>query len=101
MDALVELINDIKEAQAKSAPAADLNLARDFQRKAQFLLDYVEAENSMEFHASGEALRILTDSVNFTRQGQLAVRGVNRNLRLGRVFEFRAANAVRCRGRNL
>jgi nitrite reductase (cytochrome c-552) len=75
MDALVELINDIKGAQGK-APEADLNLARDFQRKAQFLLDYVEAENSMGFHASAEALRILSDSINFTRQGQLAVRGV-------------------------
>ena len=51
-------------------------MARDFQRKAQFLLDYVEAENSMGFHASAEALRILSDSINYTRQGQLAVRGV-------------------------
>jgi nitrite reductase (cytochrome c-552) len=75
MDALVQLINDIKGAQGK-APEADLNLARDFQRKAQFFLDYVEAENSMGFHASAEALRILSDSINFTRQGQLAVRGV-------------------------
>jgi nitrite reductase (cytochrome c-552) len=75
MDAVVELINDIKNAQGK-APDADVNSARDFQRKAQFLLDYVEAENSMGFHASAEALRILSDSINYTRQGQLAVRGV-------------------------
>ena len=75
MDAVVELINDIKNAQGKAAEG-DLNLARDFQRKAQFYLDYVEAENSMGFHASGEALRILSDSINFTRQGQLALRGV-------------------------
>lgn len=75
MDAVVELIDDIKAAQGK-APEADLNLARDFQRKAQFLLDYVEAENSMGFHASAEALRVLSDSINYVRQGQLAVRGV-------------------------
>jgi nitrite reductase (cytochrome c-552) len=75
MDALVQLINDIKAAQGKAAEA-DLNLARDFHRKAQFFLDYVEAENSMGFHASGEALRVLSDSINFTRQGQLALRGV-------------------------
>ncbi|HYP05821.1 MAG TPA: ammonia-forming cytochrome c nitrite reductase subunit c552 [Bryobacteraceae bacterium] len=75
MDAVVELINDIKSAQGK-APEGDLNMARDFQRKAQFLLDYVEAENSMGFHASAEALRILSDSINYVRQGQLAVRGV-------------------------
>ena len=36
----------------------------------------MEAENSMGFHASDESLRILSDSVNYTRQGQLAVRGV-------------------------
>jgi nitrite reductase (cytochrome c-552) len=75
MDAVVELINDIKRAQG-TATEGDLNLARDFQRKAQFYLDYVEAENSMGFHASGEALRVLSDSINFTRQGQLALRGV-------------------------
>ena len=76
MDALMELIDDIKNVQGKPTAEADLNLARNFQRKAQFLLDYVEAGDSMAFHASGEALRILTDSVNFTRQGQLAIRGV-------------------------
>lgn len=75
MDALVELIGDIKEAKGK-VPETDLNLARDFQRKSQFFLDYVEAENSMGFHASAEALRVLSDSINFTRQGQLALRGV-------------------------
>jgi formate-dependent nitrite reductase cytochrome c552 subunit len=36
----------------------------------------VEAENSMGFHASGEALRILTDATDFVRRGQLALRGV-------------------------
>ena len=29
----------------------------------------------MGFHASGEALRILTDSTDFSRKGQLALRG--------------------------
>jgi hypothetical protein len=48
--------------------------ARDFQRKAQFYLDFVEAENSMGFHAPQEAARILAESIDFTRQGQLALR---------------------------
>ena len=50
MDAVVELIKDIQANQGKVSEA-DLNAARDFQRKAQFFLDYVEAENSMGFHA--------------------------------------------------
>jgi len=31
-------------------------------------------ENSSGFHAPQEALRILVDSINFARKGQLAVR---------------------------
>jgi nitrite reductase (cytochrome c-552) len=44
------------------------------QRKAQFYLDFVEAENSYGFHAPEEALRILGESIDFARQGQLALR---------------------------
>ncbi|GAB2961500.1 ammonia-forming cytochrome c nitrite reductase subunit c552 [Micromonospora polyrhachis] len=75
-DALVELINDIAAAQKNGTPEANLNAARDFQRKAQFFIDYVEAENSGGFHAPGETLRVLNDATNYVRQGQLALRGV-------------------------
>jgi nitrite reductase (cytochrome c-552) len=74
MDAVVELIKDIEASQGK-ASEADLTTARAHQRKAQFFLDYVEAENSMGFHAPGEALRILNESTNAARLGQLALRG--------------------------
>ena len=74
MDALMELVADIKAAQAASAPEPDLKQARDFQRRAQFYLDFVEAENSTGFHAPEEAERILGESVNFARKGQLALR---------------------------
>ncbi|RME66731.1 MAG: ammonia-forming cytochrome c nitrite reductase subunit c552, partial [Verrucomicrobia bacterium] len=49
MDALMDLIADIKTAQAAGVPEADLEAARTFQRRAQFLLDFVEAENSTGF----------------------------------------------------
>jgi nitrite reductase (cytochrome c-552) len=75
MNALVELINDLQNAKNSGKSDADLATARDFQRKAQFYLDFVEAENSMGFHAPGEAARILGESINFTRQGQNALRG--------------------------
>ncbi|HUH13685.1 MAG TPA: ammonia-forming cytochrome c nitrite reductase subunit c552, partial [Longimicrobiales bacterium] len=74
MDALMDLIADIKGAQQGGGSAADLEAARGFQRKAQFYLDFVEAENSTGFHAPEEAARILGESVNWSRKGQLALR---------------------------
>jgi len=77
MDALVELIADLKKARAEKAPEAQVTSAQDFQRKAQFYLDFVEAENSTGFHAPEEALRVLGESINFARQGQLVLRPIN------------------------
>lgn len=74
MDALVQLINDIKSTRDAGAADAILAAARENQRKAQFYLDFVEAENSMGFHAPEEAARILAESINFTRMGQVALR---------------------------
>lgn len=75
MDALVELIGDIAAARAAGRSGAQVERAQSFQRKAQFLLDFIEAENSMGFHAPQEAMRILALSINYTRQGQVALRG--------------------------
>jgi len=74
MDALVELIEDIKRAGESGAAGAQLAAARDFQRKAQFFLDFIEVENSMGFHAGQEAARVLAKSIDYTRQGQVALR---------------------------
>lgn len=74
MDALVELINDIKAAREAGRSEAELAAARHFQRRAQFYLDFVEAENSTGFHASQEAARILGESIDASRRGQVALR---------------------------
>ena len=74
MDALMDLIQDLKEVRAAGRTDEELTSARDFQRKAQFFLDFVEAENSTGFHAPQEATRILGESINFSRKGQLALR---------------------------
>jgi nitrite reductase (cytochrome c-552) len=76
MDALMALIADIKAASAGGASPAQLDEARKYQRKAQFLLDFVEAENSTGFHAPQEAARLLVQSVDYSRKGELALRGV-------------------------
>lgn len=75
-DALMNLIDDIATAQKSGTPETQLDAARDYQRKAQFLIDYVEAENSSGFHAPGETLRILTDATDYVRKGHLVLRGV-------------------------
>jgi nitrite reductase (cytochrome c-552) len=76
MDAVVDLIGDIKLAREQGRTDEELKQARGFQRKAQFYLDFIEAENSMGFHAPQEAVRILGESINFSRLGQVSLRGV-------------------------
>ncbi len=74
MDAVVALIGDLKQARAAGRSGAGLAAAQGFQRKAQFLLDFVEAENSTGFHAPQEAARVLGHSIDLARQGQLVLR---------------------------
>ncbi len=74
MEAAVELIADIQAASASGIPQAQLAPAQELQRKGQFYVDFVEAENSMGFHAPEEALRILGESIDYLRQGQLKLR---------------------------
>jgi nitrite reductase (cytochrome c-552) len=74
MDALMDLIKDLKVAKEAGKTDSELVTAQDFQRKAQFYLDFVEAENSTGFHAPQEAARILGESIDFSRKGQQALR---------------------------
>ena len=74
MDALVGLITDIDGAKAGGMTDEQLAAARDEQRQAQFLLDFIESENSVGFHAPQEAMRVLALSIDHARKGQLALR---------------------------
>ena len=76
MDALMALIADIKSAAAGGAAAPQLDEARKYQKRAQFLLDFVEAENSTGFHAPQEAARLMTLSIDACRRGEIALRSV-------------------------
>jgi nitrite reductase (cytochrome c-552) len=73
-DAVVALISDIQKAQAAGVAADKIKAAQDFQRQAQWRLDFVAAENSMGFHAPQESMRILGEAIDYARQGQLALR---------------------------
>lgn len=72
-EALVALIDDIKRARSAGVPESQLAEAATMQRKAQWRTDFVNAENSMGFHAPQEAARILGEAIDYARQGQLAL----------------------------
>lgn len=71
--AVIGLMDAIAVAQKTGATDPQLKAARDLQRKAQWRLDFVSAENSMGFHAPQEAARILAEAIDYARQGELAV----------------------------
>ncbi len=71
--AVVALIDALVAAQKNGASEARLKTARDLQRKAQWRLDFVAAENSMGFHAPQEAARILAEAIDYARQGEIAL----------------------------
>jgi nitrite reductase (cytochrome c-552) len=74
MDALMELLTDLKAVRDRDGDTPAVVSSQAMQRKAQFLLDFVEAENSMGFHAPQEAMRLLGLSIDYTRQGQRALK---------------------------
>jgi nitrite reductase (cytochrome c-552) len=72
--AVVDMLDGMGAAKAAGATDQQLATARALQRKAQWRLDFVAAENSMGFHAPAEAARILGESIDYARQAQLAAR---------------------------
>ncbi len=70
-DALVGLFDAVKAAKAAGADSAGLAAALKLQRRAQFRADFVNAENSMGFHAPQEAARILGEAIDYARQGEI------------------------------
>ena len=70
--AIVDLIDTIMVAKKSGSTPEQLKEALELQRKAQWRLDFIAAENSMGFHAPQESARVLGESVDFSRQGQIA-----------------------------
>ncbi|MCY5102924.1 ammonia-forming cytochrome c nitrite reductase subunit c552, partial [Salmonella enterica subsp. enterica serovar 1,4,[5],12:i:-] len=71
-----EMIKDVALAKARGVTEDQLIEVFELQRKAQFRIDFVNAENSMGFHAPQEAARLLGEAIDYARQGQLAVRAL-------------------------
>jgi nitrite reductase (cytochrome c-552) len=70
--ALVDLIDAVGAARKAGASGSALEAALKLQRRAQWRLDFIAAENSMGFHAPQEAARILGEAIDFARQGQVS-----------------------------
>ncbi|MET0851379.1 MAG: ammonia-forming cytochrome c nitrite reductase subunit c552 [Candidatus Rokuibacteriota bacterium] len=69
--ATTDMLDAIVAARKAGASDGDLAAAAAAHRKAQWRLDFVAAENSMGFHAPQEMARILGETIDFARQGQL------------------------------
>jgi nitrite reductase (cytochrome c-552) len=65
------MIDAIVAAKKGGVSEGDLQRAAAQQRKAQWRLDFVAAENSMGFHAPQELARILGEVIDHARLGQL------------------------------
>lgn len=74
--ALVGLLDAVVAARARGATTDQLAAALALQRRAQWRLDFIAAENSMGFHAPQEAARLLGESIDYARQGQIAALGL-------------------------
>jgi len=70
--ALMDQLDAIVAARAAGATPEQLAPALELQRKAQWRIDFIAAENSMGFHAPQEAARVLGEAADFARQGQIA-----------------------------
>ncbi len=75
--ALMGMMDAVKAAKEAGATPEQLKPALELQRKAQWRLDFIAAENSMGFHAPQEAARILGEAIDYARQGELAARATH------------------------
>jgi nitrite reductase (cytochrome c-552) len=70
--AITALMDAVLAAKAEGATPEQLNAALELQRRAQWRLDFIAAENSMGFHAPQEAAKVLGEALDYARQGELA-----------------------------
>ena len=68
--AMTEMLDAVLEAKAAGASEQQLAPVFALQRKAMWRLDYISSENSRGFHADQEAMRILGESIDYSRQAQ-------------------------------
>ena len=70
--AMTDMLDAIVNAQTHGATEEQLRTIRELQRKAMWRLDYISSENSKGFHTDQEAVCILGESIDYSRQAQAA-----------------------------
>ncbi len=70
--AMTEMLDAVLKAKEAGATPEELAPVYALQRKAMWRLDYISSENSKGFHADQEAMRILAESIDYSRQAQAA-----------------------------
>lgn len=68
--AMTDMLDAIRDAQAAGATPEQLEPIFALQKKAMWRLDFISSENSRGFHADQEAVRILGESIDYSRQAQ-------------------------------
>jgi nitrite reductase (cytochrome c-552) len=74
-DALLDLQDLLKTAKQSGADAKPMKEAQALHRKALWRVDFINSENSLGFHASQEAARVLAEAIDYARLGQVQVLG--------------------------
>jgi nitrite reductase (cytochrome c-552) len=70
--AMTDMLDAIQDAKVSGATSEQLAPIFDLQKKAMWRLDFISSENSDGFHADQEAMRILGESIDYSRQAQAA-----------------------------
>lgn len=68
--AMTDMLDAIHEAKAAGATDEQMAALYELQKKAMWRLDFISSENSKGFHADQEAVRILGESIDYSRQAQ-------------------------------
>lgn len=68
--AMTDMLDAIHEAEAAGATKEQIAQLHELQKKAMWRLDFISSENSKGFHADQEAVRILGESIDYSRQAQ-------------------------------
>ena len=75
---MTDTLDAIKAAQDAGASREQLADVENLQRQAMWQLDFISSENSMGFHADQETMRILGESIDYSRQAEnLAIKAAN------------------------
>src|SRR5262245_14600391 len=70
-DALLQMMDEIKAAQGRGVAADKLDEARKLHRRAQWRVDFCNAENSLGFHGPQGGARIPGEAGECARQGEI------------------------------